>query len=428
MVQKCTRFFFSCNLLFCGCKMQHETNTINKETHTNSHWRERYRVSLARNTLGSPCMHRPLLDAKDDELEGSPSANHHHHPQQYHNIMSNSSWRPPTPPSTTQSPKSRFYTNFTEPSSAQYSGTLPPPPVWTQIMATFAKHTKLDTEDSSDVILDNVKYDESLLMDEEHGVAGGENLAPNNISKQHVHREKVGKPQVYVGVSEEEGNLDRIRQQCTLFYDGEDKRDVGRGFEQIEQKSGNVGNGLGRFLQSSEQPDYVRIRRNHERSDSTLSIASTIYDIPLPDEKVFDDSSTVNAEDFSSSSVYHKDGSGKLNYRLPTDNVRLAVVPNLEPGILSMVVGSDPSQKRLEGNNSIDDKLQRYKWGEVSYVLTVDEDLYKRVVDEMAASLRSPIKHSCTNQSGSADIRIALTILSFFFLFLFITTLLWPTQ
>ena len=96
-------------------------------------------------------------------------------------------------------------------------------------------------------------------------------------------------------------------------------------------------------------------------------------------------------------------------------------------------------QRQLAGDNNANDTNDPQKKGGSSffetqpplrYVLTVPDDLYRRVVSEMSDSLTSPYcgMGRCRQEDEHVDIRVALGILSVIFIFMFISTLEWPTE
>lgn len=109
-----------------------------------------------------------------------------------------------------------------------------------------------------------------------------------------------------------------------------------------------------------------------------------------------DDLQLTNNDDIASFStipqsslVYEADG--KRLMRLPRDRVRLLMDPELEPGILSMEQGTE----------------------EEAYVLTVDDDLYRKIVMEMSPRYF---------QETKLDIRFAFIVLVIILLILFVNT------
>ena len=155
--------------------------------------------------------------------------------------------------------------------------------------------------------------------------------------------------------------------------------------------------------------------------------------------------------------------------RLPTDNVRLVMDAQLQPGILSVECmgresagcvnygeknrrgdifygkGRAPSATK-DGKIKYRKRQHRCHWSdgtstesqwrrnELTYILTVDEQLYQRVVQEMGDSYRLPCGmyyccHEVEAGGGGHDhvgIGVAVAILMIIFLFLVICMLIWP--
>merc|ERR1712008_292075 len=103
---------------------------------------------------------------------------------------------------------------------------------------------------------------------------------------------------------------------------------------------------------------------------------------------------------------------------------------SLEPGQLLLV--NDPektsSSPFLEPNFKKGGQPVPDYMTSIQYVLTVDDDLYRRVVKEMAYS-RFPcgIYYCChETDTNKVNIWVAVGILSIIFLFLFVNTMIWP--
>ena len=162
---------------------------------------------------------------------------------------------------------------------------------------------------------------------------------------------------------------------------------------------------------------------------------------------------------------------GRVQIRLPKDRVRLLMDDHMEAGILcvekEIMSRSDdinddtntevlPSQELLEANtngqqittpllkpkspqnkttpsasaNTTTDDIPSSIMNELQYVMTIDQDLYKRVLSEIADS-RSPcgIYYCCHDyESKSVNINVALGILAFVFSLILWGTLVWPTD
>lgn len=161
-----------------------------------------------------------------------------------------------------------------------------------------------------------------------------------------------------------------------------------------------------------------------------------------------------------SSLLYMNEESGRLQIRLPNDNVRLLIDPHLEPGIISVermvpchLSKFDPSDCITEGGGKqreLKDRISiprlgdgneeanlldrsghsqalpsKYPWrdSEPSYVLTVDDDLYRRLIKEMADSKLMCGLYYCCHQNERQDrvsIGVALFLLGLVFIFLIV--------
>jgi len=67
---------------------------------------------------------------------------------------------------------------------------------------------------------------------------------------------------------------------------------------------------------------------------------------------------------------------------------------------------------------------------ELKYVITIPDDLYRRMVGEISAKYFPPywgFFRCCNQEQEHADIKLAILILSFVFFFLFIGSLEWRT-
>mmetsp|Transcript_28081 Transcript_28081/g.66936 ORF Transcript_28081/g.66936 Transcript_28081/m.66936 type:complete len:482 (+) Transcript_28081:91-1536(+) len=117
--------------------------------------------------------------------------------------------------------------------------------------------------------------------------------------------------------------------------------------------------------------------------------------------------------------------------KLPQDNVRLVHDPHLQPGILSV----EKDDKRDYGlarrtKPGTSDQIHQHR-PELSYVLTVDEHLYRRLVQEMVDSYRLPcgMYYCCHVTDGDhVGIGVAVSALSCIFLLLLIGMIIWPTD
>ena len=82
--------------------------------------------------------------------------------------------------------------------------------------------------------------------------------------------------------------------------------------------------------------------------------------------------------------------------------------PNLEPGILSVEQASDNSK-------------------DLTYVLSVDDNLYRRVVAEIADTHSSLCGiHQCCTDNGHVNIQVAVCLLGFVMVLLLVNTIIYP--
>ncbi|KAL3897194.1 MAG: hypothetical protein SGARI_006977 [Bacillariaceae sp.] len=170
----------------------------------------------------------------------------------------------------------------------------------------------------------------------------------------------------------------------------------------------------------------------------------------------------------TSSLFYEQDG--RVLMKLPRDQVRLIMDPDLGAGILSVeqwrtredmeqeyaavqeqletgavaVVageqGIDPLMTKGGGQQPAEDVQSQEttkvvgvlsNMHELNYVMTVPEDLYQRVVSEISAEAFPPYWgfFKCCNQDQErADIKLAVVILAFVMFLLLLGSIEWPTD
>jgi hypothetical protein len=134
---------------------------------------------------------------------------------------------------------------------------------------------------------------------------------------------------------------------------------------------------------------------------------------------------------------------GRMLMRLPRDQVRLVMDNDLEPGILSVEQwrNDSPPEQDVAGaaNGSPGgSSSSRVPAAELSfqdrpplrYVLTVHDDLYRRIVAEMSEGLTKPYwgLSGCCNENEMVDIRVAIAVMAVVMLFLLINTFIWPHE
>ena len=215
---------------------------------------------------------------------------------------------------------------------------------------------------------------------------------------------------------------DQLRQDCSFFYQGIE--------DPIQQKRGAA------FpLSSSSSDKGPRVLSSREGAlfqAKYQKLNQPIYvddDLELTEEDGDEEVSTVNDNDTSrnisisdiqnSSLVYKQNG--KLHMRLPCDQTRLIMDHDLEPGILSV------EQWRCVDANEIlpTGDAVATKGPPLRYVMTVPDDLYRRLVSEMSYHFDPPYAgffRCCHESDEHADIRLALIIVTVFLILLFIGT------
>ena len=127
-----------------------------------------------------------------------------------------------------------------------------------------------------------------------------------------------------------------------------------------------------------------------------------------------------NVVDVQNSNLCYEQN-GRLLMKVPRDQVRLIMDGDLEPGIVSV------EQWRKDGKTPEEEEEENPP---LRFVMTVPDDLYRRVVAEMSYIYFPPYwgLFRCCNENERADIRWALAILSVIFLLLFISTMEWRTE
>jgi hypothetical protein len=132
---------------------------------------------------------------------------------------------------------------------------------------------------------------------------------------------------------------------------------------------------------------------------------------------------------------------GRMLMRLPRDQVTLVMDNDLEAGILSVEQWrSDdyllPEQDTTAANHA--GSSRSVPAAEVSfqdrpplrYVLTVHDDLYRRIVAEMSEGLYKPYwgLSGCLNENERVDIRVAIAVMAVIMFVLLINTFIWPVE
>jgi hypothetical protein len=248
---------------------------------------------------------------------------------------------------------------------------------------------------------------------------------------------------------------DRLKQDCSFFY---------QGIEEPPQSSHRGGlQPLASALQQSRlllsTADGDRFRAKYQRLNQDV--------VPMESDDLFLDEYTRTQQkrntdviDFASRvntsqntgklSTLFFEQDGRLLMKLPRDQVRLIMDPSLEPGIISVEQWRkvdheifDPVGPAIgdeeEGLMVVLDDPESYTTSSrrtkqlpgLRYVMTVPDDLYRRVVAEMSHALMPPWYGCflcCSESEGRADIKLALAVLSVIFFIMIISTLERPAD
>lgn len=205
---------------------------------------------------------------------------------------------------------------------------------------------------------------------------------------------------------------DQLRNDCSFFYQG--MEDSSQGKKKYRKMA------LDRLPQVLSSRENAKFRAQYERLNQDIVVYAG-DDLFLDEEapETIDFQSISNS--VKNSSLCYKQN-GRLMMKLPRDQVRLIMDEDMGPGIVSV------EQWRRE------DKLSPEGGGESSpplrFVMTVPDDLYRRVVAEMSHQIFPPCcgLFKCCNEKERADIRWALAIIAVVLLLLFIGTEEYHTQ
>jgi hypothetical protein len=156
---------------------------------------------------------------------------------------------------------------------------------------------------------------------------------------------------------------------------------------------------------------------------------------------------------YQSSLTYYHDG--KLQIRLPKDDVRLIMDPFIPPGILSVERNAGKTLSHNSSSSSLEERqesaptdgvptdyvdveqgdmsrlLHHNRSSDLNYVLTVDPNLYKHVLEEISDSQWPCGVYWCCREAGedkdqSVSINIASGILFVVFSVFFFCAFIWP--
>ena len=238
-----------------------------------------------------------------------------------------------------------------------------------------------------------------------------------------------------------------VRNDCSFFYQDLEERPSGTTATTTSRTTGNL-NTFGVSTYNPLVPTPPRHRaayraRFQQLNEEWRRHSDDIYDddneLWLHDEEADDehgvlDSYSTTPLSVVSSNVLHSSlcwaqHDGRILMTLPKDKVRLLMDEDLEPGILSVERADTNNNNRNNNNNNSNHYHDNHPKDEIMYVLTVDENLYRRVIGEIsdATSSRFGLHQFCTDE-GRVDISVAVMCLLLVMLILFINTIIWPVQ
>lgn len=177
-----------------------------------------------------------------------------------------------------------------------------------------------------------------------------------------------------------------------------------------------------RYQQLNQDLDY------YDRESSAVAVSDDLELIETVDDYNSSGSNMLQQRDrivrtdtVENSTLFYQLADGRLLMRLPRDQVRLVMDQDLEAGILSV------EQWRCKEESTISSELPQESPPPLRYVLTVHDDLYKRIVSEMSETLTKPYcgLNSCCQEGEKVDIRVAAAALLVILFILLINTLIW---
>jgi hypothetical protein len=212
---------------------------------------------------------------------------------------------------------------------------------------------------------------------------------------------------------------DQLRQDCSFFYQGLEDASTPRKMRTANSHSLNRPT---RLLSSRDgamfHAKYQRLNQEFILEDDLL-----LEERPVT-KRSFEEDASQNLSDVHKSTLVYEQG-GRILVKLPRDQVRLVVDHDMEAGIVSVEQWRHMDEGEIGKESVFDDSKP-----DLRYVLSVPDDLYRRVVSEMSDSLVPPYfgAFKCCSETEKADIRIALAVLCVVFFLMFISTLEWPTE
>lgn len=222
---------------------------------------------------------------------------------------------------------------------------------------------------------------------------------------------------------------DQLRQDCHFFYQGFDDQPSPERSRRFRPFSSPRNTSM-----RSNTREGALFYAKYQRLNQELNEHYGGHDLALEEEggpeqihmRLSSDNS-INVLDVQHSSLFYEQD-GKLLMKLPRDQMRLMMDNDLEPGIVSVEQWRKP-EDQYQGLTAVS---QMEMTPPLSYVLTVPDDLYRRVVSEMSYRLMPPCWgfFKCCHyhdDTEHADIRLALVILAVTFTLLFGFTIEWRT-
>lgn len=223
---------------------------------------------------------------------------------------------------------------------------------------------------------------------------------------------------------------DQLRQDCHFFYQGFDdppSPQQRRRFRSFSSPRDNSMRGNSRegslFYAKYQRLNQDLTREKNGRHDLSLEEAG----VSEPTHLRLSSETSINVLDVQHSCLFYEQD-GKLLMKLPRDQMRLMMDHDLEPGIVSVQQWRKP-EDQYQGLPAMS---QMEMTPPLKYVLTVPDDLYRRVVSEMSYRLMPPCWgfFKCCHyhdDTDHADIRLALFILAVTFTLIFGFTIEWRT-
>ena len=223
---------------------------------------------------------------------------------------------------------------------------------------------------------------------------------------------------------------DSIHEDCSFFFRDEDAaeeahgaRKAKRGFRALRQHEHRTDfsykdavDVLAPTFLNQYKTRYEQLNQDFDEVDAGPS--NPCLGLEADDANSEVPSEIVRTQTAIHSSLFYQH-QGRVLMRLPVDHVRLFMDPDLEAGVLSVEQcrAAETDNQYKEG----DDRPQ------LRYVMTVDDNLYKRIVTEMSDSLVKPYCGigRCGNGKEKADIWIACAILVVVLTVFFINVLIW---